>query len=62
MKIKILADKYGLTYIDLFTPLFDIKTNEIYSDYTTDGAHLTTKGYNVVTSTVKPVLDSLFYN
>lgn len=62
VKIKSLANKYGYTYIDLFTPLFDISTNEIYSEYTTDGAHLTKKGYEVVTASVKPVLDLLLNN
>ena len=59
VKIKLLAEKYDYTFIDLFTPLFDINIGEIYSDYTTDGAHFTSKGYEVVTSVVKPVIDSL---
>ena len=59
VKIKLLADKYDYTFVDLFTPLFDINIGEVYSDYTTDGAHFTSKGYEVVTSVVKPVIDSL---
>ena len=59
VKIKLLAEKYDYTYVDLFTPLFDINIGEVYSDYTTDGAHFTSKGYEVVTSVVKPVIDSL---
>ena len=54
-----LAEKYDYTFVDLFTPLFDINIGEVYSDYTTDGAHFTSKGYEVVTSVVKPVIDSL---
>ena len=59
VKIKLLAEKYDYTFVDLFTPLFDINIGEVYSDYTTDGAHFTSKGYEVVTSVVKPVIDSL---
>ena len=59
VKIKLLAEKYDYTFVDLFTPLFDINIGEVYSDYTTDGAHFTSKGYEVVTSVVKPVIESL---
>ena len=59
VKIKLLAEKYDYTFVDLFTPLFDINIGEVYSDYTTDGAHFTSKGYEVVTSLVKPVIDNL---
>ena len=62
VKIKLLAEKYDYTFVDLFTPLFDINIGEVYSDYTTDGAHFTSKGYEVVTSIVKPVIDSLLGN
>ena len=62
VKIKLLAEKYDYTFLDLFTPLFDINIGEVYSDYTTDGAHFTSKGYEVVTSIVKPVIDSLLGN
>lgn len=62
VKIKLLADKYGYTFVDLFTPLFDVKTNEVYSDYTVDGAHFTSLGYEVVTSIVKPVLEDILSN
>ena len=59
VKIKLLAEKYDYTFVDLFTPLFDINIGEVYSDYTTDGAHFTSKGYEVVTSVVKPIIDGL---
>ena len=58
-KIKKLAEKYGFNFVDLYSPLLNLETNEIYEDYTTDGGHLTLKGYNVVTSVVKPVLEDL---
>ncbi len=57
VKIKILADKYGFDYVDLFTPLYDITIGEIYAEYTTDGAHQTAKGYEVFTRTIKPVVE-----
>ena len=59
VKIKALADKYGCPYVDLFTPLLNMETNEIHSHYTTDGGHLTAEGYEVLTSAIKPVLDGI---
>ena len=59
VKIKKLADKYGFTYVDLFTPLFDETTGEIYAEYTNDGAHLTDKGYQVFTDAVTPAIELL---
>ena len=58
-KIKILAEKYDYTFVDIFTHLFDMETNELYEEYTVDGAHFTNKGYEVVTSVITPVLDDL---
>ena len=57
--IKKLAAKYGFTFIDLFTPLFDETTGEIYASYTTDGGHLTAEGYEVFTATVAPIIQQL---
>lgn len=57
VKIKILADKYGFDYVDLFTPLYDIATGEIYAEYTTDGAHQTAEGYKVFTKTIEPAIE-----
>ncbi len=59
VKIKKLAEKYGFIYVDIYTPLFDESTGEIYSEYTTDGAHLTSDGYRVFTDALTPVLDTL---
>ena len=60
VKIKKLAEKYNYTFIDLFTPLLDVNTNEVYEGYTIDGGHFTEKGYEVVTSIVKPkILEEL---
>lgn len=57
VKIKILAEKYGFEYVDLFTPLYDISIGEIYAEYTSDGAHQTDKGYEVFTATIKPAIE-----
>lgn len=59
VKIKALSEKYGFEYVDLFTPLMDIETQEIYPEYTTDGGHFTDKGYEVITVEVRPVIDAL---
>jgi lysophospholipase L1-like esterase len=59
VKIKILADKYGYTYVDLYSSLFDITTGGIKAEYTTDGGHLTDLGYQKFTQTLMPVLEEL---
>ena len=59
VKIKAYAEKYDCPYVDLFTPLLNMETNEIHSHYTTDGGHLTAEGYEVLTSAIKPVLDEI---
>lgn len=58
VKIKVLAEKYGFAYVDLFTPLYDITTGEIYAEYTNDGAHQTDSGYEVFTVTIKPAIET----
>ncbi len=57
--IKKLAAKYGFTFVDLYTPLFDEASGEIHADYTTDGAHLTPQGYEVLTDVLTPNIDAL---
>ncbi|MBR2467627.1 MAG: hypothetical protein IKB42_01115 [Clostridia bacterium] len=58
-KIKLISQKYGCTFVDLYTPLLNLNTGEIYDEYTTDGGHLTPKGYEVITSVITPVLDEI---
>ncbi len=58
-KIKLFAEKYEYSFVDLFTPLFDLSIGEIKPEYTIDGGHLTPKGYEVLTSVITPVLDEL---
>lgn len=57
--IKLLAQKYGFTFVDLFTPLYDVSTREVYAGYTVDGGHFTPEGYDVVTAQITPVLREL---
>ena len=59
VKIKKLAEKYGFSFVDLYTPLFNENLGEIYPEYTTDGGHLTPLGYEVFTSALYPTLKIL---
>lgn len=52
IKIKELAEKYGYSYVDVFSPLLNQQTDEIYSQYTIDGVHFSDKGYEVVTKAI----------
>ena len=56
VKIELLADKYGYYFIDLFSPLYDVDTGEVYKGLTYDGGHLTNEGYLKVTEQITPVL------
>ncbi len=57
--IKLLAQKYGFEFVDLFTPLYDVSTGEVYDGYTIDGGHFTDVGYRVLTDEITPVLEKL---
>ena len=59
VKIKLLAEKYGYEFVDLYSPLLNLETGEIYAEYTTDGGHLTPAGYEVFTNAVTPALKKL---
>ena len=62
VKIKMLSEQYGFEYIDLYSALMNLKTGEIYPEYTTDGGHLTEAGYAVITAKVTPVIKELLKN
>ena len=62
VKIKALAEKYGFSFVDVYTPLLNLEINEIYPEYTTDGGHLTPLGYEVMTAEIKPVVAELLEN
>ena len=55
--LKKLASKYGYDFVDLYTPLFNVETGEICAQYTSDGAHLTPDGYEVLTECIKPAIE-----
>lgn len=59
VKIKLLAERYDFTYVDLFSPLYDVNTGEVYEGYTIDGGHFTSEGYAAVTVEVTPVLQQI---
>lgn len=58
-EIKKIAEAYNCHFIDLFTPLFDKTTNEVYEGYTVDGGHFTRLGYDIITSLIKPKIKLL---
>ena len=59
VKIKALAEKYGYEFVDVYTPLLNFETNEIYEEYTSDGGHLTHEGYLVLTGEIKAVINKV---
>ena len=59
VSIKLLAEKYGFTFVDLYSPLYDVSIGEVYAGYTTDGGHFTHEGYVVLTAQITPVLQEL---
>ena len=56
VQIKMYAEIYGYEYVDLYSALLNLETGEIYDEYTTDGGHLTEKGYEVLTAQIKPAI------
>lgn len=59
VSIKLLAERYGYEFIDLFSMLYDVSIGEVYEGYTTDGGHFTPLGYTKVTEMITPVLEEL---
>lgn len=56
--IKPLAEKYGFIYADVYSALLDENLN-FAKKYTGDGLHPNSEGYAVVTTVLKPIVDSL---
>lgn len=46
-KLKEYCDHHSLPFIDLYTPLLNVNTNRMQSEYCRDGLHLTDKGYAI---------------
>ncbi len=61
VKIKLLAEKYGCEFVDIYSPMLDLETGKMNEKYTSDGAHFTNDGYNVYTEELKPVIDKLLH-
>ena len=57
--IKLLAERYGYAFVDLYSALYDVSIGEVYEGYTIDGGHFTHEGYTVVTAQITPVLKEL---
>jgi lysophospholipase L1-like esterase len=57
VKIKLLAEKYSFAFVDLYAALFNLETGEIRAEYTTDGGHLTSLGYEVLTAQITPPIE-----
>ena len=57
--IKLLAERYGYEFVDLYSALYDVSIGEVYEGYTVDGGHFTHEGYTVVTAQITPVLKQL---
>jgi lysophospholipase L1-like esterase len=43
----------------MFTPLYDLEAGGLRAEYTNDGLHFTPLGYEVITATLRPVIDEL---
>ncbi len=56
--IQVLARDYGFSFVDLYTPLLNPETGEIFPEYTTDGGHLTPLGYEVLTAAITPAIEA----
>ena len=59
IKIHEIAEKYHCSYANLYDALLDPSTNELKAEYSVDGGHLTSSGYEVVTSVIKTILKTL---
>lgn len=51
-----LATKYNFYYVNIFDALYNNETEEIYSEYTSDGLHFTHEGYLIVTGLINAKL------
>ncbi|VYT69868.1 lipolytic protein G-D-S-L family [Clostridium tertium] len=62
-EIKKISDRYeNVNFIDIFNEFIDNESGNIKEIYTTDGLHLTSKGYEKLTDIIKPVLINLYKN
>ena len=57
VRIKLLAEHYGYEYADVFSALFDEGSMAIRGEYTSDGAHLTDAGYQVLSAVITAAIE-----
>lgn len=57
VRIKLLAEHYGYEYADVFSALFDEGSMAIRAEYTSDGAHLTDAGYQVLSAVITAAIE-----
>ena len=55
--LKQLAKEKNLTYIDLYSILYDEEDQGLKLEYTQEGLHITEEGYEVITQEIKKYLD-----
>lgn len=55
-KIKDIALRYNITYIDVYAALVDPNTNELNAIYTNDGLHMLGRGYQKWAEILKPYI------
>lgn len=58
VELNRIAEAHGCPYVDLYTPLMNPATGEIYEEYTIDGAHQTDAGYRVFQANITPAIQS----
>lgn len=51
--IKKIAKEKNVTYIDMFSKLYDTEKEELKLEYTKEGLHISDKGYEVITEELK---------
>lgn len=54
-EIKAYCEEHDLIYVDLFSLLIDEK-GRLAKDYTLEGLHISARGYDVISKTLKPLL------
>lgn len=58
VEIKRIAEVHDCIFVDMYTPLMNPQTGEIYEAYTVDGAHQTDAGYRVFQANITPAIDA----
>lgn len=57
VEIKRIAQAHDCIFVDMYTPLANPQTGEIYEEYTTDGGHQTDAGYRVFQANITPAIE-----